>query len=105
MRADRLTVFDLFDKQRRYLVPLYQRGYVWSKVAQWEPLWRDIADLADRPGHGLFAAFLLRRAESGTGSRGSQRGFLAALEKLHGEEAQPRATLCRELALLETGAK
>ena len=44
MKTDKITVFDLFEKQRRYLVPIFQRGYVWTKEQQWEPLWEDIAD-------------------------------------------------------------
>lgn len=46
MKTEKITVFDLFEKQRRYLVPLFQRGYVWSKAGQWEPLWKDIIDQA-----------------------------------------------------------
>jgi uncharacterized protein with ParB-like and HNH nuclease domain len=47
MKTDKITVFDLFEKQRRYLVPIFQRGYVWTKEAQWEPLWEDICDQAE----------------------------------------------------------
>jgi len=46
MKTDKITVFDLFEKQRRYLVPIFQRGYVWTKEHQWEPLWEDITDQA-----------------------------------------------------------
>jgi len=46
MKTDKITVFDLFERQRRYLVPIFQRGYVWTKEGQWEPLWEDIADQA-----------------------------------------------------------
>ena len=46
MKTDKITVFDLFETQRRYLVPIFQRGYVWTKEGQWEPLWEDIADQA-----------------------------------------------------------
>lgn len=46
MKTDKITVFDLFEKQRRYLVPIFQRGYVWTKEQQWEPLWEDISDQA-----------------------------------------------------------
>ncbi len=44
MNIDKPTVSDLFDKPRRYLVPLFQRQYVWSKEGQWEPLWEDIKE-------------------------------------------------------------
>lgn len=46
MKTDKITVFTLFETQRRYLVPIFQRGYVWTKEQQWEPLWEDIADQA-----------------------------------------------------------
>ena len=46
MKTDKITVFDLFERQRRYLVPIFQRGYVWTREGQWEPLWEDIADQA-----------------------------------------------------------
>lgn len=47
MRPDKLTVEDLFQKQRRYVVPLYQRSYVWTEEDQWEPLWDDIEKQAE----------------------------------------------------------
>jgi hypothetical protein len=50
MKTDKSTVFDLFQTHRRYVVPLFQRGYVWTRDLQWQPLWEDIvaqaADLA-----------------------------------------------------------
>jgi uncharacterized protein with ParB-like and HNH nuclease domain len=48
LRPDKVSVYDLFDKQRQYGVPLYQRQYVWTKDAQWTPLWEDIAEKARR---------------------------------------------------------
>lgn len=47
MKPDKLTVHDLFQKERRYVVPLYQRAYVWSQEEQWEPLWEDIERQAE----------------------------------------------------------
>ena len=46
MQARSRSIFDVFDSKRRYLVPLFQRQYVWSKEAQWEPLWEDIKSKA-----------------------------------------------------------
>jgi uncharacterized protein with ParB-like and HNH nuclease domain len=46
MKTEKVTVFDLFEKQRRYLVPLYQRGYVWTRAGQWEPFWDNITEQA-----------------------------------------------------------
>jgi Protein of unknown function DUF262/Protein of unknown function (DUF1524) len=42
LKPDKLTVHDLFQRERRYVVPLYQRSYVWNREDQWEPLWEDI---------------------------------------------------------------
>jgi hypothetical protein len=47
MIPDKLTVHDLFQRERRYIVPLYQRSYVWTQEDQWEPLWEDIERLAE----------------------------------------------------------
>lgn len=46
MKTDKISLADLFEKQRRYLVPLFQRGYVWTLHDQLKPLWRDIAEQA-----------------------------------------------------------
>ena len=42
MKAETVTPLNLFDKPVRYVVPLFQRPYVWEKDKQWEPLWDDI---------------------------------------------------------------
>jgi hypothetical protein len=47
MKPDKLTVHDLFQRERRYTVPLYQRSYVWNRDEQWEPLWEDIERQAE----------------------------------------------------------
>lgn len=46
MQPTKQSIHDIFEKQRRYLVPLYQRAYVWTREAQWEPLWQDIEQQA-----------------------------------------------------------
>lgn len=43
-----LSIRTIFGQQRRHLVPLYQRPYVWKREDQWEPLWDDIRALAER---------------------------------------------------------
>ncbi|GAA5117952.1 DUF262 domain-containing HNH endonuclease family protein [Haloechinothrix salitolerans] len=47
MKADTHTVEQLFGLDVRYLVPLYQRPYVWNEKEQWEPLWEDLTALLD----------------------------------------------------------
>lgn len=57
MRPETATIFELFERQRRYEVPLFQRQYVWNKDDNWEPLWEDIARKA-RDRHGRRPHFL-----------------------------------------------
>ncbi|RKI01869.1 DUF262 domain-containing protein [Corallococcus sp. AB038B] len=42
MEARLRSLLDLFDGKRRYLIPLFQRPYVWTEERQWAPLWEDI---------------------------------------------------------------
>jgi hypothetical protein len=44
MRSNTFTISDLFSSNRRYIVPLFQRPYVWDRDRQWQPLWEDISD-------------------------------------------------------------
>jgi hypothetical protein len=44
------TVNELFERDVRYVVPLFQRPYVWDEERQWEPLWEDIQTLLDHEG-------------------------------------------------------
>lgn len=48
MEARSRNLKDIFDTQCRYLVPLFQRPYVWKKENQWLPLWEDVQALAER---------------------------------------------------------
>lgn len=47
MKPAKISVYELFYRERRYVVPLYQRPYVWTQEDQWEPLWEDIERQAD----------------------------------------------------------
>lgn len=52
MRPDTHTVQQLFERDVRYLVPLYQRPYVWNQEHQWAPLWDDVAALLQHQESG-----------------------------------------------------
>lgn len=39
-------VRELFDSPIVYVIPNYQRTYVWNKSDQWEPLWQDVTTIA-----------------------------------------------------------
>ena len=47
MKPETRTVTQLFELDARYVVPLFQRPYVWDQERQWEPLWDDITTLLD----------------------------------------------------------
>jgi hypothetical protein len=44
----KLTVVEVFTATKQYVVPLYQRPYVWERGRQWEPLWEDVEGIASR---------------------------------------------------------
>lgn len=47
MKSTPRTIFDLFNGDVNYVVPHFQRFYVWRKESQWAPLWEDITALAE----------------------------------------------------------
>src|SRR5687768_1809286 len=53
MKSDTLTPWQLFGKQVRYLVPMFQRPYVWKQDLQWEPLWQDVRVIAERQASAM----------------------------------------------------
>jgi hypothetical protein len=48
MDSNTLPIGKVFGQDRRLLVPLFQRPYVWKREDQWEPLWTDILNVANR---------------------------------------------------------
>lgn len=54
------TIKVIFDQDQRLVVPLFQRKYVWNQEDQWEPLWGDIRNVAERHlrGENARAHFL-----------------------------------------------
>jgi hypothetical protein len=47
MQANTLTPQKLFEHQVRYVIPVFQRPYVWQIEKQWEPLWDDVRAVAE----------------------------------------------------------
>ena len=61
MKAYDATLEDLFLRRVCYVIPAFQRPYVWKKEKQWQPLWDDILGMAERyphPPHHPPAHFL-----------------------------------------------
>ena len=48
MKPDLLTPKTLFQQEVRYTIPPFQRPYVWTHDEQWEPLWDDVRNVAER---------------------------------------------------------
>lgn len=48
MDAKPLSVCKLFEDEGCYLIPIFQRGYVWERKSQWQPLWADICAQVER---------------------------------------------------------
>ena len=48
MEVSILTLQELFVKPVRYEVPPFQRRYIWNQEQQWEPLWNDVQNTAER---------------------------------------------------------
>ena len=48
MKADTVKLAQIFGAHTRYRVPLFQRPYVWQKPGQWQPLWDDLREVAER---------------------------------------------------------
>ncbi|MDE2669675.1 MAG: DUF262 domain-containing protein [Chloroflexota bacterium] len=59
MKAGILNLRNLFLKDVRYVIPTFQRPYVWTKDDQWDPLWEDVQTVAER--------YLEELAEAGEG--------------------------------------
>lgn len=77
MEAETRTLTQLFQLDVRYVIPLYQRPYVWTREKQWEPLWEDIAIVAehvfadgassDSPSHFL-GAIVIQQEDNAPGT-------------------------------------
>lgn len=48
MKADTIDLAAIFGQPVRYLVPMFQRPYVWKKDTEWIPLWEDIRSVLER---------------------------------------------------------
>ncbi len=47
MEAGKHNIKQLFQKDVRYIIPTFQRPYVWNQEKQWEPLWDDVRNIAE----------------------------------------------------------
>lgn len=47
METFKRTPLQLFNLPQHFVIPLFQRPYVWKEDEQWEPLWKDIRRVAE----------------------------------------------------------
>lgn len=72
MQSQDPTLKSLFEGEKVYRVPLYQRLYVWNEADQWGPLWEDITSIAKDLAEGrnvtphFFGALVLKKSEGVT---------------------------------------
>jgi hypothetical protein len=57
------TFLELIGNGRTYRVPAYQRDYSWTEE-QWEDLWTDLTELADRPEETHYMGALVVESQS-----------------------------------------
>lgn len=66
------SVQEIFSGQHRYVVPPYQRPYVWTEELQWEPFWEDVERITDSRLAGedqrhFLGAVVIRREKTPVG--------------------------------------
>src|SRR5215211_6887285 len=47
MRANPYNLVKVFQPDIQYVVPIFQRRYVWNEADQWQDLWEDLAETVD----------------------------------------------------------
>ncbi|WZH53392.1 MAG: DUF262 domain-containing protein [Nocardioides alkalitolerans] len=47
METFKRTPLQLFNLPQHFVIPLFQRPYVWKEGEQWEPLWKDVRRVAE----------------------------------------------------------
>lgn len=68
MQSTNPTLKELFEGEKEYRVPLYQRLYVWNVADQWGPLWEDITSIAsalmreEKVTPHFFGALVLKKS-------------------------------------------
>src|SRR3954470_9224662 len=47
MEANPRTLLKVFQPDIQYIVPIFQRRYVWNEADQWSGLWEDLVEAVD----------------------------------------------------------
>jgi hypothetical protein len=78
MKAETRTLQEVLHGDRRFLVPVYQRPYVWELERQWEPLWNDIEATAVRLAEARANGHA-KGVEASTADQSAPPHFLGAI--------------------------
>lgn len=93
MKASPLTLSEIFQAPTRYTVPTFQRPYVWTQEEQWEPLWIDVRDIAER----YIEYFELSGVQGGAIDAGEQPSHFMGAIVLQQQSVQSGLLLTREV--------
>ena len=63
LASDDVSVEELLSGAFAFCIPPYQRDYAWTEE-QWEDLWTDIVELADRPDDTHYMGALVVEGRS-----------------------------------------
>lgn len=78
MKAETRTLQEVFHGDRRFIVPVYQRPYVWEQDKQWEPLWNDVEATAVRLGEARLSKYG-KNVDAQYADQGAAPHFLGAI--------------------------
>ena len=101
MFVGKLDLQTLFAKQIWYEIPAFQRQYVWDQDEQWEPLWTDVQNTAERYLEAESAASQTRRLSHFLGAVVLQQKQTSSNEQLESRlvvDGQQRLTTLQLLA-------
>jgi hypothetical protein len=108
LQPSKLSIAGLFESDEQYLIPLFQRGYVWTIEKQIEPLWADIVDRVEalaaynaaKAAHGPEILKPLRKHFLGAVVLGASVGFDSeAVDKRDVIDGQQRITTLQIMLL------
>ncbi len=89
MKPTKLSIFDLFQMHKQYMVPLFQRRYVWGEEKQWDPLWQDISAKAEEVSRNVSNSDPAKKHFLGAIVTNQVRTFgrqIAAVEVIDGQQ-------------------
>jgi uncharacterized protein with ParB-like and HNH nuclease domain len=66
MKAYEKDIAEIVEGKRQYVIPLFQRAYVWEKQ-HWQTLWNDIRDVCNNNESHFFGTFVVTPIETDGG--------------------------------------